>query len=793
MEYKVDNTEKISIRRAAVLGAGVMGAQIAAHLVSAGIETILFDLFSEKEEANALVLQSIKSLKMLKPTPLAYDGIENQIQPANYNTDLAKLKNCDLIIEAIAERMDWKQSLYQKVAPHINEEAIFATNTSGLSITELSSHLPESIRKRFCGVHFFNPPRYMKLVEIIPHPENNLEKLNQLETFLVARLGKGVVRAKDTPNFIGNRIGVFAFLATLYHSEVLGISPEIVDALTGTLIQRPKSATFRTMDVVGLDTMAHVINTLQKELKNDPWQKYFKLPDWIGQLIEKGALGQKKQMGIYKKVGKDIQVYDRHDNVYRAMRSIVDSTILAIFKDSHPQQLLLKLQQSSHPQAQLLWRSFRDLFHYCAYHLSEIAHNASEVDYAMRWGYGWKLGPFETWQISNWQTIASLIEQERKNGLTMSDAALPSWANQQGFDGTYKEGKAYDPSSKNYDLSHTLPVYKRQYFPDALLTQTFNEGKTVFETEAVRMWSQEDDLAILSFKTKKNSISSEVLAGIQEAISRAEKDFSALILWQRHDTDFSVGLDLKQLLATLEKNRIDLIEHTVADFQKTALRLRYATIPTVAAVRGLTLGGACEFSMHTTQVVAALETNIGLVEARVGLLPAGGGTKEMALRAARKGMNGDLMIHLKKYFEQIAYAKVSQSGLDAYKLGYLRRKDHVVMNTDELLYIAKKKARGLADLAYHPPLPPRFAVAGKTGIANFKTLLVNLREGLFITDYEYLVGCKIAHVLCGGEIDAGSLVNEDWMLHLEREGIIELIQNPETANRIRQVLKIGER
>jgi 3-hydroxyacyl-CoA dehydrogenase len=771
----VNESDKITIRRAAVLGAGVMGAQIAAHLVCAGIETILFDLFSEKEDANALVIQSIQALKKLKPSPLAYDGIERHIQPANYNTDLDKLKKCDLIIEAIAERMDWKQSLYQKVAPHINAEAIFATNTSGLSITELASHLPENIRNRFCGVHFFNPPRYMKLVEIIPHANNDLVKLNQLETFLVSRLGKGVIRAKDTPNFIGNRIGVFALLATLHHSEALGLTPDTVDALTGTLIQRPKSATFRTMDIVGLDTMAHVIHTLQKELKDDPWQRYFQLPHWIEQLIDKGALGQKRGVGIYKKVGKEIQVYDPQDHAYRPLHPQLDPNI--------PHQFLLKCQQSPHPQAQLLWRIFRDLFHYCAYHLEEIAHHASEIDFAMRWGYGWKQGPFETWQASDWKKIVEAIERDRKNALTMSDVPLPQWSIQTGFEGPYK-GEAL--------RSHELPVYRRQYFPDALLNQTFNEGETVFETDSVRMWTQGDRLPILSFKTKRNSISTEVLEGIQEAIDRAEKDFDALILWQRHDTDFSVGLDLKQLLNTLENHRSDLIEKAVSMFQKTAMRLRYASIPTVAAIRGLTLGGACEFSMHTTQVVAALETYIGLVEVRVGLLPAGAGTKEMALRAARKGMNGDLMIHLKKYFEQIAYAKVSQSGQDAFKLGYLRRKDHVVMNVDELLFVAKKKAASLADLAYHPPLPPQFPVAGKTGIANFKALLVNLREGNFITDYDYWMGAKIAHVLCGGEIEEGSLVNESWMLHLEREAIIELTQHSETVSKIRHVLKIGE-
>jgi len=339
LEANMEQKERVTIRRAAVLGAGVMGAQIAAHLVSAGIETVLFDLFSEKEDANALVLQSIKSLKSLKPSPLALAGLENAIQPANYNTDLDKIKKCDLVIEAIAERLDWKQSIYEKVTPYLNEHAILGTNTSGLSIQSLADHLPEKIRTRFCGVHFFNPPRYMKLVEIIPHASNSPELLSQLETFLVTRLGKGVIRAKDTPNFIGNRIGVFSLLTLLHHSEALDLAPDIVDALTGGLIQRPKSATFRTMDVVGLDTLAHVVKTLQKELVNDPWQRYFKLPDWINVLIEKGALGQKKQQGIYKKVGKTIEVYDLNEECYRPIRPQVDPNVLAIFKIGDPKKI----------------------------------------------------------------------------------------------------------------------------------------------------------------------------------------------------------------------------------------------------------------------------------------------------------------------------------------------------------------------------------------------------------------------------------------------------------------------
>lgn len=782
-------SEKV-IRRVAVLGAGVMGAQIAAHLVNAGLETFLFDLYSEKDAANMLAQHSIRALKTLKPPPLGYDGIEQYIIPANYNTDLEKLKQCDLIIEAIAERIDWKHSLYEKIAPFISKTAIIVTNTSGLKINDLASKFPENVRKRFCGMHFFNPPRYMKLVELIPHSSNDQNFLNHLETFLVTHLGKGVVRAKDTPNFIGNRIGVFSLLAILHHAEQLQLPPDVIDELTGPLLGRPKSATFRTMDIVGLDTLAHVVHTLQEALPNDPWRQYFVLPDWIQVLIEKGALGQKTRVGIYRKEGKTIQVYDPYERHYRDVKRMKEVSVPGSVKKQEVASWLMTAAASTHPHAQLIWRSFRDLFHYCAYHLTDIANKVSEIDDAMRWGYAWKQGPFEIWQRAGWEVVTKAMAQEQHEGLTMSEAPLPDWIQDTNFSGPYQEGKSYDPFSKNYLPVNTLSVYRRQFFPDAQFTQVFDEGRTIFETQAVRLWTSNDTLAILSFKTQKNCINSDVLAGIQEAIDRAEKEYDALILWQRNDRDFSVGLDLKQLLQWLENKRTDGIEKVVLEFQKTALRLKYAAIPTIAAIRGMTLGGACEFSMHTTHVVAAFDSYVGLVEARVGLLPGGAGSKEMAWRATQHP-GADHRAAIAKYFEQIAYAKVSQSALDAKKMGYLRPSDTIVMNEDELLFMAKKKAMALADLAYTPPRASKFPVVGSAGIAQCQSVLINLREGQYISDYQYTVGSTIARVLCGGEVEEGSIVSEAWMLHLEREAIVELTSYPEMINNIRSILNMG--
>lgn len=779
---------KIIIRKAAVLGAGVMGAQIAAHLTNAGIQTILFDLPSDKGGQNAIVEASIKSLAKLKPTPLAVNGIENNIIAANYQSDLDKLKDCDLVIEAIAEKMEYKQSLYQKVNPYLRSDVIFATNTSGLGIHTLAQTLPPPLRPRFCGVHFFNPPRYMKLVEIIPHQETDKTMLSELETFLVSRLGKGVIVAKDTPNFIGNRIGVFSFLSALYHSQELGLAPDLIDALTGPLIGRSKSATFRTMDVVGLDTMAHVVNTLKQDLKDDPWAPYFELPQWITDLIIKGALGQKRGAGVYKKVNDEILVWDLNDNNYRPVRSHISSAVQTIMKEPAHTRFNL-LAKSNDPQAQFLWRHFRDLFHYCAFHLQTIANTVQDVDLALRWGYGWSEGPFETWQAS-WVEIANLISQEITQEQTMCEEALPTWVHSIP-DGPYKEGKAYNPTTKEFETSDHLAVYRRQYFPDAVLTSTPNEGKTIFETPAVRMWTLDDDIPIVSFNTKKNSITTHALEGLIEAVRRAEKDYDALVFWQRNDVNFSVGANLKEILDGFKENRMDLLQKTVSLFQQAALTLRYAQVPTIAAIRGLALGGGCELSMHATKIVAAFETYIGLVEVGVGILPAGAGSKEMALRAAERAYDGDVFNSLKPYFEQIAYGQVSSSAIDAKRMGYLRPSDTVVFNSDELLYVAKKQAAMLAQ-NYAPPIPSQFPVAGKPGIANFKTVLVNLREGNFISDHDFQIGCHIATVLCGGEVDANTMVDEAWMCHLESEGIMKLLQSQLTLDRIKYMLEKGK-
>lgn len=779
-------------RKVAVLGAGVMGAQIAAHLANANVEVFLFDLPAKEGDPNGVVLKAIANMQKLEPTPFSVKSKAAYITPANYEQHLPLLKECELVIEAISERMEWKTDLYKKVSPHLNPSAIFATNTSGLGINTLAQAMPENVRSRFCGVHFFNPPRYMNLVELIPTTQTSPHILDNLENFLVTTLGKGVVRAKDTPNFVANRVGVFAMLASFHHGERLGLAFDVVDGLTGPAIGRPKSATFRTADVVGLDTLSHVVHTMAETLPSDPWHGFFKVPNWLKALIEKGATGQKTGVGVYKKVEKDIHVLDVAKGEYRLSKQEVAPEVETMLKIKNPAEKFAALRASAHPQAQFLWSIFRDVFHYCAVHLESIAESTRDIDFAMRWGYGWSIGPFETWQAAGWQQVAKWVEEDIAAQKTMANVALPKWATDSSRTTVHTNDGSYSPAKNAAVKRPALPVYKRQLFPDKLLGENFSYGETVFETDAVRLWHMGDDIAICSFKSKMHVIGDDVLDGVLRAVSEAESKFKGLVLWQP-EAPFSAGANLMQVLPAVQAKQYDAVRAIVAKFQQTSMRLKYSMVPTVAAVYGLAFGGGCEFAMHCTRVVAALESYFGLVEAGVGLLPAGGGSKEFAIRAAREAKGGNMFPFLSNYFQTIAMAQVSKSAEHARELGHLRHSDKVVFNTFELLHVAKNEARALYESGYRPALREReIPVAGRGGIATLKMMLVNMREGGFISDYDFEIGSRMATVMCGGEVDGGTLVDEDWLLRLELNEFMELVKNEKTVARIEHMLKNGK-
>ncbi len=777
-----------AIRRVAVLGAGVMGAQIAAHLANADVPVVLFDLPAKEGDPNGIVTKAIANMIKLSPAPFAVRERADLIQPANYDQHLEELRSCDLLIEAIAERPDWKADLYRRITPYLNERAILATNTSGLPLSLLAESVPENLRPRFCGIHFFNPPRYMALVELIPCQATDPAILDQLETFLVSTLGKGVVRAKDTPNFVANRIGVFSMAATIHHTQVFGLGLDLVDALTGPAIGRPKSATYRTADVVGLDTMGHVFKGSALALRDDPWRQYFNPPAWLTTLIDKGALGQKTRAGIYANKGK--QVLDTATSEYRDAGAQPDEAVRALLKIKNPAEKFAALRASEHPQAQFLWAIHRDTFHYAAVLLAEIADTARDVDFAIRWGFGWSMGPFEIWQAAGWRQVAAWIEEDIAAGKAMTATPLPAWVKQ--VDGVHRPEGSYSAVEDAYKPRSTLPVYQRQLYPEQVLGEARPRyGETAFENSGVRLWSSGDAIGVLSFKSKMHVIGDDVLDGVLEALKIAERQFDGLVLWQT-EAPFSAGANLAQAVPVLQAGDFVTFENTVAKFQRTTAALRYAAIPVVAAAQGLALGGGCEFLMHCDRVVAVLESYIGLVEVGVGLIPAGGGCKEFALRAMTEAKGGDLLPFLRPYFEAMAMAKVSRSAEEAKQLGCLKSSDIIVFNPHELLYVAKAQARALAEAGYRPPQPRKIRVAGRTGIAACQMALVNMRDGGFISPHDYRLGLSIAHALCGGDVDANTLVDEEWLLGLERKNFVELAKTPLTQARIEHTLKTGK-
>jgi 3-hydroxyacyl-CoA dehydrogenase len=793
------------VRKVAVLGAGVMGAQIAAHLVNARVDVLLFDLPAKDGDASGIARKAIEGLKKLNPAPLGHPDLASFIVPANYGSDLELLRGCDLVIEAIAERMDWKHDLYRKVAPFIAPHAIFASNTSGLSIGGLSEGFDAGLKQRFCGVHFFNPPRYMHLAELIATPATDPAILDALETFLTTTLGKGVVRAKDTPNFIGNRIGIFGMLATIAEAAKFGLSVDVVDDLTGEKMGRAKSGTFRTADVVGLDTMGHVIRTMQDTLKGDPFEAVYATPPVLAALLAKGALGQKVGAGFYRKQGKEIQRVDPDKGDYVPAGGKADETVARILKKKDAGERIRLLRASTSPQAQFVWAILRDSWQYAAINLASIADSARDVDLAMRWGFGMREGPFEAWQAAGWKEVATWIQEDIDAGRALAPVPLPAWV----FDGPVAErggphqaDGSWSPARGAFVGRSTLPVYARQLFRATLRGENAPDprtaGVTVHEDDSVRLWTLEgdgvDDVLIMSLKTKVHAIGPGVIEGLHMAVDRAERDFRGLVIWSP-DEPFSYGADLQATLPLFMSGGAKALEPIVKRLQDAVLRLRYAQVPTVAAVAGMALGGGCELAVYCNRRVATLESYMGLVEVGVGLVPAGGGLAYGARRAAeesRAAPDAYLMDFLKKYFMAAATAQVGRSAIEAQSMGYLLEDDRIVFNAHELLYTAVREARAMHDAGWRPARRATFRVAGRAGIATITAQLVNMRDGGFISAHDFHLGRTIAEVMCGGDVEPGSMVDEAWVMALERKAFMSLLTHPKTQERVMGLMQTGK-
>ena len=793
----------------AVLGSGTMGGQIAAHFANLGFDTLMFDT---SEEA---LSKSLAMMKKLKPTPFASPSVSASIKTATYD-NLDALSSCDFIIESIVENLDIKKQLFKKISPHVNDNAVLVTNTSGLSIQQIAETSPESLRSRIFGVHFFNPPRYMPLVELIRTSYSDESLLNKAEGFITSALGKEVVYAKDSPAFVANRIGVFSFMAVLKHAENFNLAADTVDALTGKRIGRPVSATFRTLDVVGLDVMANVVKNIYENAKDDPWIELFKIPDWIESLIEKGSLGSKTRKGIYEKIGKDIRVFDPNDGEYRLSDKTISSKVKKILKDCGSiENALLELSKSDDPQAQFLWSVHRDVFHYTAFHLEYIAETARCVDLALKSGFAWQKGIFEQVQITGWSQVRELLNKDLKEGKTLSSQALPAWVMDQPF--VYSDEGAFDPNKSQFIPRSSHPVYERHLNKALLNGEKQNQFDILIDGESTKLIDIGNGIASVSFKTKMNVLSSSVLTELPECLDYLENNGFHALVFRQEQEHFCAGANLYEVISAvklglLEKDpgiaskakkkafevmhpelpklgKLYSIKKTVRMLQDLLMRLKHGKILTIAAVDGLALGGGCELLLHCNKVVASMNSYIGLVEVGIGALPAGCGSKEMALRAYLNKESDDIFPLLSKHFEQIAMAKVSASALEAREMGYLTSEDVIIANPNELLYVAKHQALAMLESGFRPPLDNTFKVVGKAGHANIMAQVANLFEGHFMSEHDKYCISSLAKVMTGSLVEENTVVNSKMILDLERKYFVELLGTQKTQDRIEYMLR----
>ena len=801
-----------AFNKIAVLGSGTMGGQIASHFANLGFEVVMFDM--NKEALNA----SLKSLRKLKPTPLASPSVINSIKTATYES-LDIISQCDFIIESVVENLEIKKQLFANIAPHVNEKAVLVTNTSGLSIEKIAEHAPENLRSRIFGVHFFNPPRYLPLVELIRTSYSDEELLYKTEGFITSALGKEVVYAKDNPAFIANRIGVFSFMAVLKHAQNFSLSADTVDALTGKRVGRPASATFRTLDVVGLDVMANVVNNIFENAKDDPWVEIFKLPEWINSLISDGSLGSKTRKGIYEKRGKDIYVFDPDKGNYRLSDKTISQKVKTILKENGSiEKSLLSLSECDDPQAQFLWSVHRDVFHYSCYQLENLAETVRCVDLALKSGFAWQRGIFEQVQLTGWDEVREKLLADIDSGKTLLAEPLPSWVLDRSF--VYCDDGAFNPKSNQYAPRSSHPVYERQLFKPMLHGEKEHRQEILHESDMTKMIDLGDGVASISFKTKMNVLSGGVLIDISKCLDFLEgNDFNALIFKQEQE-HFCAGANLYEVISAiklglLEKDpgvkskakkkafeimhpelpklgKLYSIKKVVAMLQELLMRLKHGRILTIAAVDGLALGGGCELLLHCNKVVASMNSYIGLVEVGIGALPAGCGSKEMALRAYTNKESDDIFPLLSKHFEQVAMAKVSASALEAKEMGYLKVDDVIIANPNELLYVAKQQALTLLDSGFRAPLDLTFKVVGKAGYANIMAQIANLHEGGFISDHDKHIVDRLARVMTVSRVEENTIVESQTILDLERKYFVELLGTQKTQDRIEHTLKKGK-
>ncbi|MDX1259236.1 3-hydroxyacyl-CoA dehydrogenase/enoyl-CoA hydratase family protein [Exiguobacterium sp. K1] len=785
------------IQFAVIIGSGVMGAGIAAHLANAGIRTLMLDIvpkeLTAQETKQGLTLEdaAVRSRiardnrqKLLKqnPAPLASKKLIELIEVGNLEDDLDRLKEADWVIEVIVERLDVKQQLFATIEPFLREDAIVSSNTSGISIEAMREGRSESFNARFLGTHFFNPPRYLKLLELIPTRDTNPEVVQFMKQFAEERLGKGVVIAKDTPNFIGNRIGTYGLLVTMDEMKKGGYSIGEVDSVTGPLLGRPSSATFRTLDVVGIDTFVHVANNVYDLLPDGAEKETFAVPAEMKRLVDEGSLGAKSGQGFYKKAGKQILELDLATFEYVEKKALTEPSIGQAKALPGAKNKLKAVVFAKDRVGALLWPIHAKTLLYSAQLTHEIADDIKAIDEAMKWGFGWKMGPFETWDALGVEKTVAKMKQDGYD--------VPVWVDEMlaaGVTSFYNEdGQFYDAKAQKYVGSTVNPKEIR-------LRDVRKSNGVLLENNGARLMDLGDDVAVLEFTSKSNAIGVDIMQMIEQSIDLVEKNHRGLVI-ANDGKNFCVGANLAMMLMEAEDENWFELDWIINKFQQSIQKIRYASRPIVVAPQGMTLGGGTEISLPAARMQAGLETYMGLVEVGVGLIPGGGGNVNTYRRLLENTPDGlvNLEKAAQKTFENVAMAKVSKSAFEARELGYVRTVDQISMNRDHLTFDAKQLVLELDRTGYTAPAHAKIPVVGRAGKATLELATREMFYGGYISEHDLKIASKLAHVIAGGNVSFGTHVDEQYMLDIEREAFLSLIGELKTQQRMQHMLVKGK-
>ncbi|WP_311295008.1 3-hydroxyacyl-CoA dehydrogenase/enoyl-CoA hydratase family protein [Paenibacillus sp. MER TA 81-3] len=795
------------VERAAVIGSGVMGAAIAGQLANAGISCLLLDIIppaltAEEEQAglsledfrvrNRLARSAVERLKRSNPASLYVEAFAERITPGNTTDHMADLQRVDWIIEAVTERLDIKRAVLEAVERQWQEGTLVSTNTSGISVDLMLEGRTEAFKGSFVGTHFFNPPRYMHLVELIPGTDTKTETLAQAREWCERRLGKGVVVAKDTPNFIANRIGTYGLLMTLKEMERLGLSIEEVDTLTGPVMGRPKSATFRTLDLVGLDTFQHVANNVAERVQCDEERAAFQLPAWFQEMVQRGWIGEKSGQGFYRKErtgasADPIRAVRWSDWSYEPRKPVKSASLEQAKRAKGTEAKLQAILKLSDAHAQFVWNVLKHVLCYSAAKLGEIADDIRAIDKAMRWGFNWELGPFEYWDAIG---VRASVERMEREGTT-----VPSWvtdwlaAGHEQFYERRPEG-VFHVSRGEWKLVETDPEL-------VSLRECKEQGKTITRNSGASLIDIGDDVACLEFHSPNNAIGEDILSMIQKSVDIVSRDYRGMVI-ANEGRNFCVGANIMLLLAEAQAEEWDEIDLIIRQFQNTMMKLKALNRPVVAAPHQMTLGGGVEACLPSDMILFSAETYFGLVETGVGLIPGGGGCKEIALRLSKRFPHpeDDVTQPLLRAFETIAMAKVSGSGHDVERLGYMSPQDRVLIPSARRVFEAKQAVLSLDAAGYWRTAAdagkPTIRAAGREGRAVLQLAVSSMLEGRYISEHDAKIARKLARVLTGGDVPANRLVSEAHMLDLEREAFLSLCGEPKTQQRMQHMLSKGK-